>query len=145
MLLARIGRCVHALWDATRAIWSAGKWRFHVVHRTVLHRDCAVQRERVGDCGDRRGPVDVACTTAQVQEHHHPQQHREIYRRVLDLRDRSRPLAFDLRERSRGDSTAQVRSYASVLFQSSFDFISFRSERLCLSTMKYQSNERFAI
>lgn len=106
------GRCVHALWDASRVIWAAGKWRFHVVHRTILHRDCTVQRERVGDCGNRCGPVDVACTAPQVQEHHHSQQHREVHRRVLDLRDHCRPLAFDLRQDTRRNSTTQVRAAA---------------------------------
>lgn len=78
------------------------------MHRAILHRDCAMQRKRVGDRGDCRGPINVACTTSQVQEHHHSQQHREVHRRVLDLRDRCRPLAFDLRENS-GRSIAQVK------------------------------------
>lgn len=110
------GRCIHALWDAARVVRSAGKWRFHVVHRAILHRDCAMQRKRAGNCGDCRRPINVACTTSQVQEHHHSQQHREVHRRVLDLRDRCRPLAFDLRENS-GRSIARVRKdLVSILF-----------------------------
>lgn len=110
------GRCIHAFWDAARVVRFTGKWRFHVVHRAILHRDCAMQRKRADDRGDCRGPINVACTTSQVQEHHHSQQHREVHRRVLDIRDRCRSLAFDLRENS-GRSIAQVsKDFKSIFF-----------------------------
>lgn len=130
------GRCIHALWDAARVVRSAGKWRFHVVHRAILHRDCAMQRKRAGNCGDCRRPINVACTTSQVQEHHHSQQHREVHRRVLDLRDRCRSLASDLRENS-GRPIARVRKdLESILFGFfSFDLSFNRILRINLWTL----------
>lgn len=100
----RAGRRVHALRDAAGALRSTGERRLRALHRAVLRRDRSVQRERPGDRGDRGGPLDLAGAAVAIQEHHHPQQHREIHRGVLDIRDRRRPLAPHLRANLRGDA-----------------------------------------
>lgn len=118
----RAGRRVHALWDAAGAVRPSGKWRFHTVHHPILHCDRVVQRERSNHRGDRRRSADIARTASQVQEHHHAQQHREVHRRVLDLRHRRWTFAFDLRENHRRYTAAQVSLQFPNVSRVSFNF-----------------------
>lgn len=102
------GRRVYALRNATGALRTTGKRRFRPVHRAVLHHNRALQRKRPGDGGNRGWSFDFIGATVAVQEHHHPQQHREIYRGLLDIRYRHRPLAPHLRSNHRKDAVAWV-------------------------------------
>lgn len=123
------GRRVHAVRDAAGALGSAGKWRFYLVHRAVLHHYRALQRERPGDRGHRGGPSDFACAAAEIQKHHHPQQHREVHRGLLDLRDRRRPLTPHSRTNHRKDAVVQVITRS--IFVNRRCFVEIDSSDLC--------------